>query len=163
MLKIRPIPIYFNVLSPVALLATWGHTGRISPAPGTWGSLAAVPFVLAVLSYTGVVGLLLFAFAAFAVGFWAIPRYTRACGQKDPSEVVLDEVVGVALTFVPLQEFGLWPILIGFVAFRLFDALKPGPVGWCDRRLDGAWGVMMDDVVAGILAALCVYGYQTLI
>lgn len=162
MLKLRNLPVDLSLFSPVSLLATWGHSGRIAPASGTWGSLAALPFALFILHIWGVVGLSLFAIVTFALGFWAIPRYAKACGQKDPSEVVLDEVVGVALTYLPLASLDPMAILVGFTAFRLLDALKPGPIGWCDRQLKGAWGVMMDDVVAGILAALCVYGYQTL-
>lgn len=162
MLRIRSLPVDLNRFSPVILASTWGYSGLIAPASGTWGSLAALPFALVILFYGGPWALLAFAILTFALGFWAIPRYAKAIGQKDPSEVVLDEVVGIALTFLPLTDFNPLSILIGFVAFRVLDATKLGPIGWCDRELKGAAGVMMDDVVAGIFAALCVYGYQTL-
>ena len=162
-LKIRPLSADFSIWSPVLLIALWGHSGRIKPASGTWGSLAALPFVLFIQYYGGWPATLLFAVLCFGAGLWAIPYYTAKTHEKDPSEVVLDEVIGVALTFLPLLRFDVMTILIGFAAFRVLDATKLGPIGWCDRQLKGAWGVIMDDVIAGLIAGFCVYGYQRLI
>jgi phosphatidylglycerophosphatase A len=162
-LQIRPLPSNLSPWSASVFIALWLHSGRVRPASGTWGSLAALPAVLAVQHRGGWPASLLFAALCFVAGLWAVPHYINAADHKDPSEVVIDEVVGVALAFASLEHFDGLTIFFGFTAFRLLDALKPGPIGWCDRRLTGAWGVMMDDVVAGILAGFCVYGYQRLI
>ncbi len=163
MFSIRPLPQSLSKMSFVTLIVTWLHSGRIKPASGTWGTLAAMPFIWIIWQLGGGLGLTIFAIMSFSAGLWAIPRYTSLIANDDPSEVVLDEVIGIALTFVPLiyAHWSVW--IVGFAAFRLFDAVKVGPVGWCDRHFKGAWGVMLDDVVAGIFAAFCVYGYQRLI
>lgn len=147
------------------LIATAGGIGRLPVAPGTWASLAALP--LAFLLH-GLGGFPLFAFATaavFAAGMWATPALLSA-GCEDPAEVVIDEVAGMLLTLWPLS-LGLWlrgtdPWLFpwpgwvgGFLLFRFFDILKPPPIRRFER-LPGAWGVMMDDVVAGLLAAVVV-------
>ncbi len=111
-------------------------------------------------------GLVVAIVATYYIGWWATARYTAGGADHDPSEVVVDEVVGIFIALVPLSA-GLWhaglpgyifpyPGWIGaFVFFRLFDIWKPGPVGWADRR-GGAHGVMLDDVIAGMMAAFCV-------
>lgn len=152
-----------------ALIATVGGVGRMPQAPGTWGSLAALPLAFAL---HGLGGFPLFAAATlglFALGLWATNAYvaeTGAGADADPSEVVIDEVVGMLVTLWPLS-LGLWmrgtdPWLFpwpgwvgGFLLFRFFDILKPPPIKRFER-LPGAWGVMMDDVVAGLFAAAVV-------
>lgn len=151
--------------APATALATVGYIGRLRPAPGTWGSAAAFP--LAWLLWTAG-GLWLFVIAipvVFALGWWATAAATRGKADHDPSEIVIDEVVGQWIALLPVafglartgaDPLALWPGLVAaFVLFRLFDILKPGPVGWADQRHD-ALGVMLDDVVAGWLAAMCV-------
>lgn len=144
------------------LIATFFYTGYLRPAPGTWGSLAAIPVAYLIASAGGWMALALAAFAAFAVGYWATLRETAGAENHDPSEIVIDEVVGQWIALLPVvygaqtsdsDLLALWPgWLTAFVLFRLFDILKPGPVGWADRR-DDAIGVMLDDMVAGLLAA----------
>lgn len=144
------------------IVATVGGVGNLKPAPGTWGSLAALP--LAWILMQG--GPLLFTLATVAVlplGLWATRVVTAGGGDHDPSEVVIDEVLGQWIALLPLAWGAanagvpverLWPgWLAAFVLFRLFDIWKPGPVGWMDRRHDAA-GVMLDDAVAGVFAAL---------
>ena len=137
-----------------ALLATWFGAGRLPFAPGTWGSLAAVPFA-AVLQWLGgpwaIAGA---AFLLFFVGLWASLRYVKATGRKDPQDIVIDEVVGqwIALILAPISLEG---VLLAVVLFRAFDIVKPWPIRWIERRWPGPLGVMLDDVVAG-LAALVV-------
>lgn len=98
-------------------------------------------------------------------GYWATAEETRGQADHDPSEIVIDEVAGQWIAFLPVS-FGaamvgadltaLWPGWVtAFLAFRFFDILKPGPVGWADRKA-GPLGVMLDDVIAGLLAALVV-------
>jgi phosphatidylglycerophosphatase A len=146
------------------IIATVGGVGLLRPAPGTWGSAAAVPLGY-VLHGLGGFALLLFAtVAVFGAGYWAALAEERATGAHDASEIVIDEVVGIWIALMPLSV-GLthagadpwvfpWPGWVGaFVLFRLFDIWKPGPVGWADRK-PGAFGVMLDDVIAGIFAAV---------
>ncbi|MDF0594779.1 phosphatidylglycerophosphatase A [Psychromarinibacter halotolerans] len=147
-------------------IATFFGVGLLPWAPGTWGSAVAIP-VAWVLHGLG--GFPLFAAATvlvFVVGWWATAEATRGSDDHDPSEIVIDEVAGIWLALWPLSA-GLWHADVGawvfpwpgwvgaFVMFRLFDIWKPGPVGWADRRGD-ALGVMLDDVIAGVFAALCV-------
>ncbi len=146
--------------------ATFFGIGLLPWAPGTWGSAAAIP-VAWLLHWLGGFPLLAAAtLAVFALGWWATAEATRGKADHDPSEIVIDEVAGVWIALWPLSA-GLWhagvdpwvfpwPGWIGaFVFFRAFDILKPGPVGWADRRGD-ALGVMLDDVIAGVFAALVV-------
>jgi len=141
----------------VRLLATWFGSGLLPKAPGTWGSLAALP-PAAFLVWLGGPWLLAAATVAIAGAGWAVSAaYVRASGREDPKEVVIDEVAGqwmplVVLPFEPLA----W--LAAFLAFRLFDVGKPWPVGWADRRLKGGFGIMADDLLAGAYAALLVGG-----
>lgn len=147
------------------LVATFFYVGLLKPAPGTWGSLAALP-VFWLLHVLGgpllcVVGVAL----AYALGHWATSVETAREGLEDPGWIVIDEVAGQWVALLPLS-FGaahvdmavtaLWPGWIaGFALFRLFDIWKPGPVGWADR-MGNATGVMLDDVIAGLMAAVCV-------
>jgi phosphatidylglycerophosphatase A len=130
-----------------------GFGAGFSPwAPGTVASIAAVvPWWfglsgLPVADYLGVVAL------AFLVGLWAARWTIRESRVEDPPLVVWDEVVGVwlALAVVPRE----WPwVLAAVVLFRVFDIAKPWPVGWADRRVKGAFGTMLDDLLAGLMVA----------
>jgi phosphatidylglycerophosphatase A len=133
-------------------LATWGFSGFLPKAPGTWGSLAALPAGALIQFYAGSTGLLIAAIVLFAVGIWCSNVYVSVYGKEDPGEVVIDEVVGVFITlaFVP---FTLFWYLIAFALFRLFDILKPFPINLLDRHVKGGVGIMVDDVVAAGYAA----------
>jgi phosphatidylglycerophosphatase A len=145
------------------LVATWLYAGHLRPAPGTWGALAALPFAWAIVLLAGPVGLVAATALVFALGLWATRVETAGQADHDPSEIVVDEVVGQWIALLPVafgaartgaDVLALWPgIVAAFVLFRLFDIWKPGPVGWADRRGD-ALGVMLDDVIAGGLAAI---------
>lgn len=147
------------------LIATVCYIGHLRPAPGTWGSLAALPLAWALHGLGGPLLLAIAILAGFLKGVWATATLTRGRDDHDPSEVVIDEVVGQWIALVPVSLgawhtgaaiSALWPgWIVAFVAFRLFDIWKPGPVGWADRRKD-ALGVMLDDVIAGGFAALVV-------
>lgn len=145
------------------LIATMMGVGYIRPAPGTWGSLVALPWGWLLHVLGGFPLLLLGIFAGFAKGWWATAIVTKDSADHDPSEIVVDEVVGQWIALLPLSYAAwsmgmnilvMWPGWIAaFLLFRLFDILKPGPVGWADRRGD-ALGVMLDDVIAGVFAAI---------
>lgn len=148
------------------LIATFFYVGHLRPAPGTWGSAAAIPVGYILHVMLGFPGLALATVLVFVAGWWATLVETRGQADHDPSEIVIDEVAGQWIALWPLS-FGLWhggadpwtfPYpgwIAAFVLFRLFDIWKPGPVGWADRRGD-ALGVMLDDVIAGVMAALVV-------
>ncbi|MGR3590903.1 MAG: phosphatidylglycerophosphatase A family protein [Limimaricola soesokkakensis] len=145
------------------LIATFFYAGLIRPAPGTWGSLAALVAALPIHWIGGPWLMLAMIALALGLGFPAARAEAARSGDHDPSHVVIDEVVG--------QWIAIWPVLFGaahvgapvldlwpgwiaaFVLFRLFDIWKPGLVGRMDRRGD-VTGLMLDDVVAGIFAAL---------
>ena len=147
-------------------MATVGGIGLIRPAPGTWGSAAAIPAAWVLHGVGGFPMLLAATLGVIALGLWAVGAMTRGAADHDPSEAVIDEVAGMWIALMPLSA-GLWhagaePWLFpwpgwvgGFVMFRLFDVWKPGPVGWADG-MNTALGTMLDDVIAGALAALCV-------
>ena len=136
------------------------------PAPGTWGSAVAVLLAWPLHALGGFPLFVLATLAVFAVGWWVTAAATRGTGNHDPGEIVIDEVAGQWIALWPLSG-GLWfagvepwtfpwPGWVGaFVLFRAFDIYKPGPVGWADRRGD-SFGTMIDDVIAGALAALVV-------
>lgn len=152
-------------------IATVFGVGLLRPAPGTWGSLAALPLAWAVHTLLGFWGLAVGTVVVSMVGWWATQAATAGSADHDPSEIVIDEVAGQWLALWPVSlgawmnavpVLALWPGWIAaFVLFRLFDIWKPGPVGWADRRHDAA-GVMLDDLVAGLLAALCTAGLAAL-
>jgi len=141
---------------PSSLLATWFGSGLLPWAPGTWGSLAAVPFGVALFWLSGPFGLLAATVAVFIIGLWASHAYEQVMAIKDPGAIVIDEVAGQWLVLIPA---GLNPVFIAlaFVLFRAFDVAKPWPVSWADRHLKGAFGIMADDIIAGLYAMAVLY------
>lgn len=137
---------------PVVLLATGFGSGLIRPAPGTWGTLAAVPLALGLLHLSPWVAAGLILLAALA-GIAICGHAGRRIGVADHGGIVWDEFVGYWIAVVPLAR-GWHDLLAGFVLFRLFDIAKPWPVSWADRSLPGGLGVMADDLIAGCYAAL---------
>lgn len=145
------------------LVGTVLYVGHLRPAPGTWGSLVALPWGWLLHVLGGFPLLALAVAVGFAKGWWASAVMTQGAEDHDPSEIVIDEVIGQWTALLPLSYSAwsmgidvlrLWPGWIAaFVLFRLLDIWKPGPIGWADRRGD-ALGVMLDDVIAGIFAAL---------
>lgn len=137
--------------------------GYLAPAPGTWGSLAALPVAYVLHLLGGPVALAAAAGLAYAIGIAAVRQEAQVSDEHDPSWVVIDEVVGQWIALLPVSAgafatgadvLRLWPgIVAAFLLFRLFDIWKPWLVGQADRR-DDAVGVMLDDVWAGIFAAL---------
>ncbi len=145
------------------LIGTVLYVGYLRPASGTWGSLAALPMIWLIWAIGGLWLCLIAIPVAFVKGLWATKVMTSEGEDHDPSEIVIDEVVGQWIALLPVligayvtgsAVTALWPGWIAaFLLFRLFDIWKPWLVGWADRQGD-AMGVMLDDVIAGVFAAL---------
>ncbi len=143
---------------PAGLIATWLGAGLLPGAPGTWGSLAALPFAYGLVSAGGVWALAVGVIVVFLAGLWASGRAAMALGAADPRQVVVDEVAGQWLALIPVAlDVRFWPV--AFVAFRIADILKPWPVNLAESRLKGAMGIMADDIVAGVYAGIIAWAF----
>jgi len=152
------MPTFKTLLkNPAWLLAFGFGSGLAKQAPGTWGTLAAIPLygLLVMLSPSvwvyGVITVLL-----FVVGVWVCDYTEKSLGLHDPGNIVWDEMVGYLVTMIYLPVDWVW-MLAGFVLFRFFDILKPWPIRWFDQHCTGGFGVMVDDVVAGMIACGCLH------
>lgn len=132
------------------ILATGGCIGRIPKAPGTVGALLGLPVIYGLAQLQPVPAILL-CLILIAVAVWAAGAAERQLGAKDPGCIVIDEIAGmtVSLLGIPLS---IGTGAAGFLLFRFFDVLKPPPVSLLERHLSGGWGIVMDDVAAGLIA-----------
>ncbi len=139
--------------NPLHWLATGFGSGLAPVAPGTFGTLAAVPCYYLVSGWPlwAYLGLLLIGSVA---GVWICQSATDAIGQEDHGGIVWDEFMGYGITMIAAPAGWPW-LLAGFLLFRLFDILKPWPIGWVDRQVRGGLGIMLDDLLAGGMAWLC--------
>ena len=151
------------MLNKIALIiATFFGAGLSPKAPGTAGSFATLPLAFLIAYFYGRDGIILAAAISFFIGTWATNQLTKNSDEKDPSKVVIDETAGQLMSFVlvapylhnnlNIKVFIIY--LLGFGLFRLFDIVKTVPVKWADTKIKNAWGVMLDDVFAGIFAAI---------
>lgn len=142
---------------PGIVIATWFGSGYLSPAPGTWGTIAALPFAWAIVQVLPPAALFPAAILMFALGTWSANRFDMLTAGHDASEIVVDEVVGIWLTLgimalhAPLS-WKSW--FAAFLLFRVIDIVKPFPINLIDRHVGGGFGVMLDDVLAGVYAGL---------
>lgn len=141
--------------NPLCVIALGFGAGALPKAPGTWGTLVAVPFYfmlqpLSLSEYVAVVAML------FGAGVWWCGKTAQMLGVHDHPAIVWDEMVGFWVTMAAAPAGWLW-LAIGFVLFRLFDIWKPWPIHRLDRRVAGGFGIMVDDLVAGLYAALCLF------
>jgi phosphatidylglycerophosphatase A len=146
---------------PAVLFATWFGTGLLPVMPGTWGSLAALPCAWAIHAVSGPAGLIIATGIIFAAGWWAAAKVTKASGVEDPGAIVIDEVAGQWLTLLsaPLNPLS-W--ILAFLLFRVFDIRKPWPASWAQRHVRGGLGVMLDDLLAAVYAALALLVLQAI-
>lgn len=176
---VHPYPLWH----PVYWLCTWGHCGLSPKAPGTVGSLVALPYAWIIHQHSGVQGLLIATILFFFAGWFVSERYVQQSGREDPKEVVVDEVVGMwlvsvaVLTMFYIVQYGYYfetvffepykpyltskhqlilmaNLVIGFLLFRLFDIWKPWPISVADKKIKGGFGIMLDDVLAAIYAII---------
>jgi len=146
--------------SPVHLLAFGFGSGLMPKGPGTAGTVVGIPVFLAMMHLS----LPLFAELTVVLsifGCWVCGESARRLGVHDYGGIVFDEIVGYVIAAAPLlpvlglNRHGLWPGLIAaFLLFRIFDIWKPWPISWLDARMQGGIGIMVDDLVAGVFAAL---------
>ena len=139
-----------SLKNPVHFLALGFGSGLIPFMPGTFGSLAALPLLIPFL-YLPPVTLLIAAVLASAIGIYLCGKTADDMQVHDHGSIVWDEVAGILLTFlwVPLS---LWTVVVGFLLFRFFDIVKPWPIGPVDKYVSGGLGIMLDDIIAGLMA-----------
>jgi phosphatidylglycerophosphatase A len=139
----------------IRLLATWGGSGYSPFASGTVGTLAAIPFYIW-LARLPLPLYLLTLTAFFFLACWVSGKAEILFGEKDSGKIVIDEVVGYLVTMTALP-FDWRYIVAGFFLFRFFDIVKPPPANWFDRQLKNGYGVVLDDVAAGVYAWFCLF------
>ena len=133
---------------PVYFIAFGFGSGLMLTAPGTWGTLAAIPLYLLIMNTHWVV-YLFFTLAAFILGVWVCEKVTQDLGIHDYKGIVWDEVVGYLLTMFMAPKGISWMIW-GFILFRIFDIWKPQPIRYIDQKVSGGLGIMLDDVLAAL-------------
>ena len=139
-------------------IATGLGSGLAPVAPGTFGTLAALPACWALGHYLPLWGYLLATVSLFCIGWWAAGWVVRTYKVEDPGVIVIDEWAGMAITWLPVaywpQTQNFWLILVtAFVAFRVTDIVKPWPASWADAKVQGGFGAMLDDAFAGLWSA----------
>lgn len=144
---------------PVHLLAFGFGAGLVPLAPGTAGTLVAIPLVMATAAFGWSVQLAA-AVACFIVGVYICGESARRLGIHDHPGIVWDEISGYMITMLAVPPTWPW-LLAGFVLFRLFDILKPWPIREADHSLRGGLGIMLDDVLAGLFAGLILLALNT--
>lgn len=147
-----------NPFSPAAMVATWFGCGLLLPGPGTWGTLGGFLSLglVHLIAFPTQSELDLFMLSVslilFIAGWFATSAIEKKTGTHDLSLIVIDEVAAVWMlaTFMPIILYDFHWALAAFVIFRVFDIWKPWPIKWADRRVQGAWGVMLDDLLAAV-------------
>lgn len=149
------------------IIATYFGLGLSPKAPGTVGSIGTLPLAFLLCYFFGALGIIVVTIPIAVVGICATDVLICDSEDKDPGKVVVDEVVGQLLAFLFVADIlqgntaDWWLYLVGLAAFRFFDICKMGPVKWFDSKMKNAIGVMMDDVCAGLMAAVVVWGVKT--
>lgn len=142
-------------------ISTLFYVGYFPKAPGTIGSLVSLPIIFFIVYNFGLVGLLITIIVSFIIAMIAVKK-VLAYTKHDPSFVVIDEFIGQATTFILISQTlqynnNIIPYIIGFVLFRIFDIIKPYPVNYADKKIQNAFGVILDDIFAGIYATIILY------
>lgn len=140
------------LINPVHLLSLGFGSGLAPKAPGTAGTLVAVPVYLLMIQLEPVAYLLVTLFLLY-IGIHLCQATARRLGVHDHPAIVWDEIVGYLLTMVAVPFDWIW-IVAGFALFRLFDVWKPWPIGFLDRRVSGGIGIMLDDLLAAVYASI---------
>ncbi|MFP2770358.1 phosphatidylglycerophosphatase A [Oceanisphaera sp. KMM 10153] len=157
----KPELAALKLSNPLHLLALGFGSGLSPFMPGTMGTLAAIPLYLLIQGLSPLWYLLILVLG-FVGGIWICNAATKAIGRHDHGAIVWDEIIGFGITMFAAPAGAVW-ILVGFVLFRFFDIVKPWPIRWFDRRIHGGFGIMFDDVIAGLFALGCLQGLATLL
>ena len=142
---------------PVVLVAVGFGSGLAPKAPGTAGTVVAIPLFL-LMQPLPLITYLLITTCLFIAGIWICTYAAEKFGVHDHPAIVIDEIVGYLITMTAAPQ-GWLAVTAGFVLFRLLDAIKPWPISWFDRNINGGLGIMLDDVVAGVIALLMIQGF----
>lgn len=140
-----------NLKNPIHFAAVGFGSGLSPKAPGTFGTLAAIPLYLLL---TSVLDLSLWSYIAVVaiaaiVGIYICANASKAMDVHDHGAIVWDEIAGYGVAMIAAPQ-GAWWVIAGFVLFRFFDIVKPGPIGWLDKHTHGGFGIMVDDILAGV-------------
>jgi len=148
----------FKLSNPIHFFALGFGSGLIKPAPGTWGTLASIPVYLLLLKLlpAGLLPYLMVLLVSFVLGIYLCGKTARDVGVHDHGAIVWDEFVGfwITMTMIPFMWLN---VILGFLLFRLFDIIKPWPIKLLDKHVHGGFGIMIDDVLAGIFAWVILY------
>lgn len=144
-----------NLRNPIHLLAFGLGSGCAPKAPGTFGTLAAIPFWWLLLQDVPLIPYICVLIAGFAFGVYLCEQTSKDLGVHDHGGIVWDEWIGLWITYLALPAGIEW-LVIGFALFRFFDIIKPWPIKWLDEKVQGGFGIMIDDVLAGLFALGCV-------
>ena len=163
-----PLPANANMLDRVVYWLGLGlGSGLPRRAPGTWGTIGGLIVAIPLLSL-GFVPFLIITILSCVIGSWICGLTSELMGGHDNPHIVWDEWAGMWLTLLPLSYMGIadgnfWQniaqtssivaIIIAFILFRFFDIIKPPPIGWADKKVAGGLGIMLDDIIAGVMAA----------
>ena len=152
----KPVKVEPNWFNPIHLLAFGFGSGAAPKAPGTWGTLAAV-LIYWPLSQLSPEHYLLMLLVTSVMGIYICGQTARDLGVHDHGSIVWDEFVGFWITMSAAPVGWVW-VVVGFVLFRFFDIIKPWPISWIDKKITGGFGIMLDDVIAGVMAAVVLQG-----
>lgn len=145
----------FNITNPIHFLALGFGSGLLPKAPGTYGTLAAIPLYLLLATLSTPYYLLIVIIMTIA-GIYICGKAAKDSGVHDHGAIVWDEIVGYLITMFMMPT--TWQsIVVGFILFRVFDIFKPWPISFVDKNLHGGLGIMVDDVLAGLAALTCMY------
>jgi phosphatidylglycerophosphatase A len=145
----------FNITNPIHFLALGFGSGLLPKAPGTYGTLAAIPLYL-LLAPISINNYLLIVIIMSIAGIYICGKAAKDAGVPDHGAIVWDEIVGFLITMFMIPA--TWQsIIVGFILFRIFDIFKPWPISFVDKNLHGGLGIMFDDILAGLAALACMH------
>jgi phosphatidylglycerophosphatase A len=145
----------FRITNPIHFLALGFGSGLLPKAPGTFGTLAAIPLYL-LLAPSSVSIYLVSVIVMSIAGIYICGQAAKDAGVHDHGAIVWDEIVGFLITMfmIPLS----WKsVIVGFILFRIFDIFKPWPISFIDKNVHGGLGIMLDDIIAGLAALACMH------
>jgi len=164
-----PLPTNASLLDTIVYWLGLGlGSGLPRRAPGTWGTVGGLIVAIPLLSL-GFTTFLIVTILSCVIGVWICDRSSKLMGVHDDPHIVWDEWAGIWITLLPFSYLGvsttsfwsdisqpiaIFALIIAFILFRFFDIIKPPPIGWADKKVAGGLGIMLDDIIAGIMAAV---------